>query len=249
MVLLLATLSTHADPRPWSFVYDLYPEGKGNVEFEQWATWEHHTNNVSGFNKVDFREEIEIGITENFDLSFYAPSWSYESSHDRKGTRFESAGVEAILYLSKPTDWVGVGLYAEVNVGESGKSYEIEIKALFQKDIGKWSFAYNLVFETEVDRENGDSNVEGVFGHCLGVSYKLDKNWRLGGELRAEFFYQDWSRYTGSEVYAGPAISYTGNGISGTKANWWITVSPMIQLTNQNDSPDLMLRVLMGIEF
>src|SRR5438093_86521 len=64
-----------ADPRPFTFVYDTYPEGKGNWEYEQWVTWRNHTKEDSGFNRIDFRHEFEFGLAENFDLSVYLPSW------------------------------------------------------------------------------------------------------------------------------------------------------------------------------
>ena len=52
----------------WTYTTDLLP--KGRWEFEQWATarWEkeHGTYNV-----FDFREEIEYGLTDNFQVSLY----------------------------------------------------------------------------------------------------------------------------------------------------------------------------------
>ena len=40
-----------------------------------------------------------------------------------------------------------------------------------------------------------------------------------------------------------------GNGIPGTKANWWVTVTPMFQLSDHDDEPDFMVRMIAGIEF
>src|SRR4051812_4171483 len=89
-----------ADPRPFSFVYDTYPEGKGEVEYEQWVTWRHGMDNDNGANRVDFRHEFEFGLADNFDLAVYVPTWHWEDSADRTGTHFDSVGVEAIVYLS-----------------------------------------------------------------------------------------------------------------------------------------------------
>src|SRR6266566_547449 len=112
LTLILLAATAQADPRPWTFTYDLYPEGKGNLEYEQWITWSHHTKNESGFDRVEFRHEIEWGVADNF------------------------------------------GLYGEINVGPHFA--EFEQKLLVQKDIGPWSFAYNLVFETEIERERDE---------------------------------------------------------------------------------------------
>src|SRR3954464_9268790 len=87
-----------ADPRPFTFTYDTYPEGKGNLEYEQWVTWENHRPDDHGFNRFDFRHEFEYGVADNFDISLYVASWNYEDSRERRGTRFDSASVEGILY-------------------------------------------------------------------------------------------------------------------------------------------------------
>lgn len=248
--LALFALGASADPRPWTFVYDTYSEGKGNWEFEQWVTWQTHKQEEKGFDRFQFREEIEVGITDYFDLAVYVPTWNYEDSRERKGTKFDSVGVEAIVYLSKPTDAIGVALYGEVNVGESGREFEFEQKLLLHKDIDRWSVAYNLILETEIEREGGENHVEGVLGHALGVSYSVDKNWRVGGELVIESVYEDWSRYEKTEVYAGPSVLYVGNGIPGTKrSNWWVTVTPTFQLSDHDDEADFVVRMIAGIEF
>ena len=52
----------------WTYTTDLLPKGKW--EFEQWMTarWEkeHGTYNV-----FDFREELEYGVTDNFQIALY----------------------------------------------------------------------------------------------------------------------------------------------------------------------------------
>lgn len=255
-VLLIAASAASADPRPWTFTYDVYPAGKGNFEFEQWATWKTHKKEEKGFDRFEFREEIEFGIADNFDLAVYAPTWNYEDSKERKGARYDSVGIEGILYLSKPSDAVGVALYGEINVGESGREFEFEQKLLVHKDIGPWSFAYNLIIETEVERGERDeltgdreNEVEGVLGHAFGISYSINKSWRVGAEAVVESIYEDWSRYEKTTVYAGPSFAYVGNGIPGTKSNWWVTVTPMFQLSDRDDEPDFMVRMIAGIEF
>jgi hypothetical protein len=252
-VLTLAALAlapaTSADPRPWTFSIDAYPEGRGNVEFEHYTTWEHHSKDEPGYDRFRFREELEIGITDYFDIAIYMANWNYEDSGSKKGTQYEASGIEGVVYLSKPTDFIGVALYGEVLVGESGREYEFEQKLILHKDIGNWSFVYNLVIETEIEREDGENEVEGVLGHTFGVSYRVNKNWRVGAELTVESVYVDWSDYEKTEVYAGPNFSYVGNGIPGTKANWWITVTPMFQLSSHDDSVDYLVRAIIGIEF
>jgi hypothetical protein len=116
-----------ADPRPFTFVYDTYPVGKGNWEFEQGVTYRTRTDDEPGFDRFDFREEIEFGVADNFDLAFYLPSWRYEDSDERTGTKFDSVDVESILYLSNPTtDALGAALYMEIGVGDEEEENEVE---------------------------------------------------------------------------------------------------------------------------
>ncbi len=253
-----------ADPRPFTFVYDTYPEGKGNFEYEQYVTWSGHTSEDSDFNHVEFRHEFEMGVTDNFDLSFYVPTWFYE--HDGSGgrTRFDTVGVEGIVYLSNPvTDAVGLGLYQEIDVGEH--ELEFETKLLVHKDVGNWTFAYNLILETELEgvfrsssssdggaggggadgaEPKGGSETEGVLGHSFGASYNVGAGgWRVGAEAQIESVYANWSRYEDTTVYAGPVISWS-NG-----KNFYVTVTPAFQLTDVADEGDFKLRMIAGFEF
>jgi hypothetical protein len=245
-----ATLPVAASPRPFTFSYTTYPMAKGDFEYEQWATWQHHTAEDSGFDRLALRHEFEFGLADNFTLGLYLPNWSYEDSAEHAGSHFDSVGAEGILYLMNPvTDPIGLGLYSEINVGE--EEIEFEYKLLLQKDVGDWSFVYNLVLETEVEGAfgaEGDNEVEGVLGHTIGINYSASPGFKIGGELVIESEYEDWSDYEGTVVYGGPVISYLGGKI-GNDVDWWITVTPMFQLTNHDDEPDFQLRTILGFEF
>ena len=121
----------------------------------------------SSFPLIVLEAGIEFGLADNFDLAIYLPTWSYEDTNEHSGTQFGSIDVEGIFYVSNPvTDPVGLGLYAEVRVGE--ESLEFENKLLLQKDVGKWVFLYNLVLETEIEGVFSDSTenkIDGVLGH------------------------------------------------------------------------------------
>jgi hypothetical protein len=245
IALFIASVAS-ADPRPFTFTYDTYPVGKGNAEFEQWVTWKHHTEDEPGFTLFEFREEFEFGLADNFDLAFYLPNWRYEDSDERTGTKFDSVGVEAIVYLSNPvTDFLGSGLYAEFNVGEH--ELEFEQKLLLQKDVGNWIFAYNFIVETEIEdiaEADEEAEVEGELASTLGASYAFGNGkFRAGGEMLAEAGFEDWRDYTHTTVYAGPVFSYWSG------RNLWVTVTPMFQLTDTEDEPDYNVRMIAGWEF
>lgn len=241
-----ATVAT-ADPRPFTFSNDTYPMGKGDAEFEQWITWRHHTDEDGGFNRIDFREEIEFGVADNFDLAVYLPSWRYEDSDGDDGVTFRSVDVEGIVYLSNPIeDVVGFGIYNEAKIGEDFLGFET--KLLVQKDVGNWIFLYNLVLETEIEGlfndADAENEVEGELKHTFGVAYGFANGIFLGGEAVVESVYQDWSDYQGTSVYAGPVVSLQNLG------NFWITATPTFLLTQEDeDEADFQLRVIVGYQF
>lgn len=233
-----------ADNRPFTFTYDTYPMGKGQWEYEQWVTYRGHTGEDSGFQRWDFRHEFEFGITDNFDLSFYVASWRWEDTEEHTGTQFNSSSVEAIYYLMNPvTDSLGLALYGEVGVGQ--QEMEFEVKVLLQKDWGNWTAAYNFVVEHEVEGifDEDEDETEGVIGNTFGLAYSPAPSWSVGGELVIESIYPDWSEYEDTVIYAGPVISYTGG------TNWWVTITPMIQLSDVDEQADYHVRMIAGITF
>ena len=243
IALLMTAAVAAADPRPFTFTTDTYPVGKGHWEYEQWVTWEQ----AGDENVYRFRHEFEFGLADNFDLAVYLPNWRYEDTAERNGIDFESVSIEGVVYFTNPiTDFVGLGLYNEVTVGEDELAFET--KLLVQKDVGDWVFAYNLVLETElegmfdVDEEN---EVEGVIEHTFGASYAFGPrgDFRAGGELLVESVYADWDAYEDTFVYAGPVFSYWGGD------DWFVTVTPMFQLTSSDDEADFIVRLIAGYEF
>ena len=244
-VLLTFALAAFGDPRPFTFSNDTYPMGKGDWEYEQHVTWRKHKEDETRYDRVDFRHEFEFGVADNFDIAVYLPSWYYEDTEEHSGTQFGSIDVETIFYFSNPvTDPVGIGLYNEVKVGEN--FLEFEQKLLAQKDVGKWVFLYNLVFETEVEHVFGDdedTEVEGELVNTLGASYAIAPGWFLGGEAFAEMAFEDWNEYEHTTVYAGPVASYQGND------RWWVTITPVIQLSDTESEPDYQVRMIFGLTF
>src|SRR5256714_11290571 len=68
ILLGVSTAYAHEAIFSWTYTTDLTPKGHG--EFEQWVTtrWEKEHGSYS---VVDFREEFEYGVTDNFQLAIY----------------------------------------------------------------------------------------------------------------------------------------------------------------------------------
>ena len=250
-ILIAASLAlpalAFADPRPFTFNYDTYAVGKGNAEYEQWVTYKTRTDEDNSYTRFDFRQEIEYGLSDNFDISIYFADFSYENTDAHTGAQYDDSAVETIYYVTNPVeDFIGLGLYNEIAVGDGSLAFEQKI--LVQKDIGNWTLIYNLVFETELEgvfKKNATVETEGVLGNTFGVSYALPfaPGVRFGAESVIESIYADWNDYQHTTCYAGPNISYT------SAHHWWLTLTGLYQLSSVDDEPDYVLRLIAGWEF
>lgn len=245
---LLVPLTAFADIRPFSFVKDVYPLGKGGIEYEQYHTWSFQTEGDNAFHELQFKHELAFGVADNFDLAVYLPVWSYTHSKDGDVTKFEQVAVEGVVYLSSPvSDPIGVGLYAEAGAGEDSLAFEF--KLLLQKDIDNWVFAYNLVLETEVEGvfdETTENETEGVIENVFGAAYHLNDQLRVGGEGVIATEFPDWEEAEETSVYLGPMVGYDTE-LGNLMLNFVLT--PLIQVTDVEEAARFKTRLLLEVEF
>ena len=67
----------NAGSRRFTYVYEATTAAPGSVESENWVTWKTSPAEERGFNQVDFRHELEFGLTEHLQLGIYLADWSY----------------------------------------------------------------------------------------------------------------------------------------------------------------------------
>ncbi len=237
----LGTPSAHADNRKFGYVYEVTTMPAGMWEYEQWVTWKTSKGNDSDFDRFDFRHEIEVGITDRLQLAVYLADWRYQDGGSVGNDRVEYKGTafEVIYNLSDPVaDPIGSALYGEVKIGD--QVFELEGKILLQKDIGAWTFAYNLVLEAEWEGSDYEED-KGVIEQVFGASYQINPNWSVGGELLHEVEFDDWEHTGPSVVYLGPVVAYRAK-------TWWMTLTQLFQVTDIDSEADFQTRVLFGID-
>ncbi len=233
-------LAAHADERRFTYSYEATVLPVGEAEFEQWVTWKTDKETDSSFNRFDFREEFELGITEKLQAGFYVSDWRVEHTASGTQTTWRNAAVELIYSLSDPTvNPIGVAVYGEVAAGP--ELLRLETKLLLQHNVGAWMFVWNGTVEAVW---NGDdlSNTKGEFKQTLGASYQIMPSLTVGAELLWEIDYNHWSTWEDGLLYMGPNASYRSN-------QWWITATPMMQVTGVTNKPEFQLRVIFGINF
>ena len=60
--------------RHFTFLYEANTSSRGSLELENWVTWQR-TTGPGRFDRVDFRHELEYGVTDKFQASIYVADW------------------------------------------------------------------------------------------------------------------------------------------------------------------------------
>src|SRR5947209_2096402 len=123
-----------AGVRHFTFLYEAPTSAPGSFDFENSVTWKRTTDPSQSI-QVEFRHEIEYGVTDHFQVSVYVADWFYEKSPARSGTTYSDNAIELIYNLTNPViDPVGLSLYQEYKAGY--RLFEWESKAILQKNLG-----------------------------------------------------------------------------------------------------------------
>jgi hypothetical protein len=242
VAVLLVAAPAHADARRFGYSYEAIVQPKGAFEYEQWITWKTHKENDPDFTRLEFRHEIEYGLTDTLQLALYIADWRYQSgaSVQDDGLEFRNSAFEVIYQLSDPvTKPLGLAIYGETKLGP--ELFALEGKLIAQVHAGKWIFAWNGTIEAEWEGR-GYTEPKGEFEMTFGGSYQFMPALLAGFEILHEVESKEWATWSEAALYAGPNLSFR-------TMRWWITVAPLVQVTNVSSEPDFQLRLLFGFDF
>ncbi len=238
---ILPAASSLGGVRHFTYLYEAPTSAPGNVELENTVTWAR-TNNADGhFNDVGVREELEIGITNHFQIGIYPFDWAYHRGGNNNEVSYDGGAVELIYNLTNPVvDPVGISLYEEISAGR--QHFELESKLIAQKNFGRWILDYNATLEAKW-AEQGLHEHDGELQQALGASYEITPRVSVGVELLHEFIFPEWRDAEKiRNVFVGPNVSYRCG-------NWFATVTGLAQATNTADEADFQLRTIFGFAF
>lgn len=237
-----------ADEQYFGYTYSAELLGKGQTEAEFWAT--DRRGKLDGhFGAQDYRLELEHGVTDRFSVAGYVNLASHHIRNDgeRIDRDFALRGLSAEFkyqLLSPYKDGLGLTLYLEPAWsrihpgGEKGTEYELEFKALVQKNFlaDRLIWGTNFTFEPEWEREReveqdtGEVEIEWEKELKLevssGLTYRVANGWFAGVESRYSSVYPRWTDGLHRETYAvfaGPVVHYGGK-------KFWATLSYQPQL-------------------
>ncbi len=237
----LTTLPCSATERLFTYTYEPETMIQGSTEIEQWVTLRAGKNAMVGkddYNRWDLRTELEHGVTDNYTLGLYLLQFKAESYEDPSTSpatdvsEFEWKGValENRYMFLNPAEYP-IGLTGYLEAGYSGSEAFIEPKIIIGQRHGDWKWAVNFIYENEW--EDNLSEAVGIIEGTAGISRNLGNNWSLGLELRSRNKWPNYSGFSSSAVFVGPAISYR-------KESFWatLTVMPQVWGYNYNGDPD-----------
>ncbi len=231
-ILLLSTLTTtfaFGGVRRFTFLYEANTSAQGSLELENWVTWQRATGQ-GRFDQVDFRHELEYGVTYKFQASIYIADWLYQNDGEHSGFAYSDSAIELIYNLTNPVvDPVGLSIYGELRAGD--RLLELESKLIAQKNFGPLILAYNATLES-VWEGNDLAEREGEFSQAFGGSYEISPRISVGLELLHEFVFPEWrDEQKIRNLFVGPNVSYR-------RRNWFVTITALVQATDTEDEPD-----------
>jgi len=242
ILFLLLTVSAFAGSRRFTYVYEVTTSPPGDVEIENWVTWKTDKAGDRDFREIDFRHELEFGITEKFQAAIYLADWNYHrgNSAGERGFTLSGSALELISNFTNPVaDPIGLAAYQEFQAGY--RRFESESKLLAQKNLGRFVAAYNATLEAEWEGERLEER-QGEFQQSLGLSYEVSPHLLFGAEFVHEVAFSDWSKAGRGKFFAGPNLSIR----RGTR---WATLTALGQITSAGDEPDFQLRTVFGFSF
>ncbi len=240
-----------ADGPDFGYVETADIEGPGETELTLWTT-DRRGKTDGHYDAQDYRIEVERGFAKRFQVSAYA---NFSGHHVRglggeferldRDLAFQGLSAEFKYQLKSPERGrLGIALYAEPEwsrlsnvTGKKGAEYEVELKAIVQKNFlaDRLAWTANLTLEPEWEREH-EKIAPGASGSATvkelgvevstGVSYRVAPKLWLGGEARYHSVYPNWTHGLHREnyaVHAGPSLHYDGG-------KWAVTATYLAQL-------------------
>jgi hypothetical protein len=259
MMMLPATAAADENYFGYSYGAETLPQGRS--EAYVWLT-SRIGKGVGTYQAWDNFNELEHGLTDRLQLSFYANTSGHRIKGNPEFADNSSFGFEGVrtsfkYALTSPYKHpLGLAVYVEPEYsrrdkisGEQITELAVETKFIVQKNflddrvVSVLNLTYEHEWEKEAEEEEG-GGAEGEFEQEIaleataGVNYRFRPNWFLGVEGRTHSEYPDAD--LGNEEhrawFLGPSLHYGGR-------KWWFTVTllPQIHGRPQENSDHLFL--------
>ena len=242
----------------FGYVYttDLHP--KGTWEFEQWAT-AALGKSQGDYKRFNLRDELEYGITDNFQLSGYFNWYHLTAKQDGvdgttsgklvpenadpfrryTATTFESVSMEAIFRVLSPyKDAFGLALYFEPTIGPDIR--ELEGKIIVQKNFldDRLVWAANLTFAPGWERKTGnpalppgDPDARSRWERDIEVEVTTGLSYRFARGWFGGVELRNHNEFAGhSLAHAEHSAFFLGPNVHYANGPFWVTLTVLPQI-------------------
>ncbi len=228
--LFLNSINLMAQDRIFNYTYQSNVLGKGQKELEVWTTV--LTGKKDYYREIQNRVEYETGLGSNLQVAFYLNA--------KQKAFFDNATGEIVMdatEISLSNEWkykfsdpvanqIGFAGYAEFSIATD--ELEFELKAIFDKKIGRTLHAVNLIFEPEWETIASEGKVttesEIKYDINYAFSYNINKKWNLGAEIINRNVYIKNDKFTHSALFGGPTISFSTD-------KFWLNLTVLPQIS------------------
>lgn len=252
-------LNVKAQDRVFTYTYQSNVLNKGQKEIEVWTTLKNGRTDY--YRSLKHKLEFEVGLGKKLQTAFYL-NYQYSTGIKNEDSTQILSEKTAFSFsnewkykISDPVaNTFGSSVYFEYTL--SSAEVGLECKIIFDKQIGKFITALNIVGEYTVSKDfvTKDSKIEvkntseTINEIVYGLSYKLKEHLFVGFEAFNQNILEK-SKIEALILSIGPSFSYSTNG-------FWINFSFLPQVTNfvnnkldLNENERYQARLLFSYEF
>jgi uncharacterized protein DUF6662 len=240
----------------YSYTTDLQP--RGTFELEQWVTAALEKSR-GDYKRFNLREEVEYGVTDNFQLAFYV-NWNHVTAKRDSvegttsgplvpenvdplrrytATQFDSVSLEAIYRLLSPyKDPIGLAVYLEPSIGPGIR--ELEAKLILQENFldDRLIWAANFTFAPEWERETGDPSLDPEdpesrrrWEKAIEVEFTTGLSYRFARNWFAGIEFRNHNEFAGHSLsHAEHSAFFLGPNVHYASGPFWATLTILPQL-------------------
>ncbi len=223
-LLLIQSYVALSDMRSYVWTYEYMIMDPGKAEIEHYLTISAPKfNDIKGNAVIEHKLEVEVGMSKHFDFSIYQ-KFVQVPDQSLHYTGFDLRARFLIGHKNQfPLDQL---IYLEYGSDATLSTHKFEGKLILAKDIGKFNFAINPIFELEYEDET-----EFAFEYAMGARYEFSPLFRAGVEFKGD-----------------KHANYVGVVFAHGKENLWVAASPTFMFTkNTSNKPEFLFRMIVGL--
>src|SRR5262245_5000611 len=93
--LTMLASTARADDRRFTFIDESrHHPPSGGLEYEQGILWSTDTKEDSNFNRIDFRHEIEYGLSDKIQVAVDVAEWHWQHDDEGSEVKYDATGGE-----------------------------------------------------------------------------------------------------------------------------------------------------------